>query len=582
MSRARVIAATVIAVYLLLVFLDRFLLIDLFVRRVAVPTVLVALEALAIVATGALVRRSRSDVITEFLVGYPIFGTLLFLVGLIRVNAIILISIVLIGAMAGALMTWTRVSDWWRAAKSAEAAVLTPRPPGSAAWIAVAVTLGAAFVLAQAPAVSLDELAYHLAVPRTWVNEGRAVELPLLSHSYFPLGIESADLPLIAALGGYDGGIASHLLHFLAAVATTILIARRAKSPLVTAAIVTTPALALTAGWSLVDWPLAGICVALVAALDQDDDAPAIAAAVGAGLLTKYTFIPFALIALILAKRWRAALPGLAIGSVFFVRNLLLTGNPIAPFFSAAAPHVSAYRDIALNDYVFQGAFVDEALGIGLLALCALTVGRIAWALLAAGVALFLLGPSSRILLPFLLVPAISAAAALRSRTVRVLISIAVALQTFYVVWFVAGNGAFDLLSGRASEKEYVTRQRASFASIEWLDLILPAESRTLVVGMNETYWFEHRVRGGGNFDGERMSRYLTAQSPEALRERLRRDGISHVAVLAVAPPTGDATKVAERRTALTTDAQRALALLLDRYAAQVIRQGDATLFTLQ
>src|SRR5205085_5746916 len=120
--------------------------------------------------------------------------------------------------------------------------------------------------------------------------------------------------------------------------------------------------LALTAGWSLTDYPLLGIITALVLALDDDDHAT-IAASVGAGLLTKYTFIPLAVIALLAARRWRPALPGLAIGCVFFIRNLILTGNPIAPFLSATAPHVSGYRAGAfLSEYIFEGRFLDESL----------------------------------------------------------------------------------------------------------------------------------------------------------------------------------------------------------------------------
>ena len=103
------------------------------------------------------------------------------------------------------------------------------------------------------------------------------------------------------------------------------------------------------------------------------------------------------------------------------------------------------------------------------------------------------------------------------------------------------------------------------------------------MVGLNETFWFQHRVRGGGNFDGPRMSRYLAAPTPEALYNRLKDDGISHVAVFAPAPPpTSDAKKLEERETTLTPGAQRALALMLDRFAASVEARGNATLFTLK
>ncbi len=119
-----------------------------------------------------------------------------------------------------------------------------------------------AFVAAQAPPSSLDELAYHLAVPHSWVLEGRAVELPLLSHSYFPLGIESADLLPLLLLGAADGGVASHFLHLFAAIAATLLVARRTRSWLATAAIVTTPRWPSPRDgrWSTGRWPVSSSC----------------------------------------------------------------------------------------------------------------------------------------------------------------------------------------------------------------------------------------------------------------------------------------------------------------------------------
>lgn len=437
-----------------------------------------------------------------------------------------------------------------------------------------------AFVIAQAPPVSLDELAYHLAVPRAWVLEGRAVELPLLSHSYFPLGIESADLPLLATLGE-NGAIASHMLHLIAAIAAIALIVRRTESWLATAAIVTTPALALTTGWSLVEWPLVGICIALATALESDDDRTA-TIATAAGLLTKYTFIPFAILAYAVSRKWRPAVPAIAIGAVFFVRNLILTGNPVAPFFSAGSPHVSGYRAAYLADYIFEGTFVDESLGASLLGMAFGAAGPIAWASLGLAIVLFLLGPSSRILVPFLAVAATSAASLLQRRLFAIVIAIAVVVQTFFIVWSTDRSGAFGLLSGRVTEQEYVTSQRATYPSIVWLNATLPASSRTLVVGHGETFWFARPVRGGGNFDGERVSRYLAAPAPEALRERLRRDGITHVAVLSAAPPTRVEKKIEERTARLSPEAQRMLAQTLDRYAAAVATRGADSLFTLR
>ena len=80
-------------------------------------------------------------------------------------------------------------------------------------------------------------------------------------------------------------------------------------------------------------------------------------------------------------------------------------------------------------------------------------------------------------------------------------------------------------------------------------------------------------MRGGGNFDGPRVSAYLEQPTPEALYAKLKGDGITHVAVVALPPPT---------TVALSPGAQRMLAQTLDHYAAGVTSRGAATVFTLK
>jgi hypothetical protein len=590
MRTAARVAAVVFAAFLLLSFLDKFLLVELLARRTVLPLALALLNCIAIFGAGFAVRGLRGrlwrvgsetssiDLPLDFIVGYPIFGTLCFLIATLRASSWTLMPLTIACALFGAFaIVRARESGFnFRPTDPMTASDLFP-------LVAIVLVFIAGFLAAQAPPLSLDELAYHLAVPRTWILEGRAIELPLLSHSYFPLGIESADLPLLAALDT-GGGIASHFVHLIAAIAATLLIHRLTKRNLfATAAIVSTPALALTAGWSLVDWPLLGIAAALVLALDEDDHAT-IAATIGAGLLTKYTFIPLALVALFVARRWRPALPGVAIGSVFFIRNLILTGNPFAPFLSATAPHVSGYRAGAfLSDYVFDGRFLDESLGASLLSLAALTAGQLAWILVAIGIALFFLAPSSRLLIPFFAIPAARASENLgRSRVMRIILIIAITSQLLLVAFFVDRTEVFSLLSGRASDEELLAKQRPSYAAVLWLNKTLPPASRTLVIGLSETYPFTRRVRGGGNFDGPRMSKYLATPLPEALYAQLRRDGITHVAIVSAPPPTKDAKKLEERETVLSPDAQRMLAQTLNHYTANINPGPNAVLFTLR
>jgi hypothetical protein len=580
MSKIQRIVSIVIALYLLLVLIDGFVLVELLRTRIGLSVLLALFEAFAILGAGFAVRGAiarawrveDADLPRDFLLGYPIFGTLCFLAGTTNVSS----------WSMGILLGVFGVGGIYVLARRFES-----RPPAMPAiteplvLIALAIVFICALIAAQAPPSSLDELAYHLAVPWTWVKEHRAIDLPLISHSYFPLGIESADLPLLTILGQLAGGIASHFLHLGAALAATAMLFRLSRgNAIALAAIVTTPALALIAGWSLVDWPLIGICAILVLAID-DDDSATISMAIAAGLLTKYSFIPFAIIAMIVARRWRGLLPGIAIGSIFFIRNLILTANPIAPFFSSSAPHVAGYRAPFLSDYVFDGHFLDESLGASLIAACTLSAGVLPWILIAAAVLLFLLAPSSRILLPFLAIPA--ARSHPPRRLMRVLLGLSIIVQLFLIGFFVDRSGTFSLLSAAASDTEFLTKQRSSFKTVQSIDALLPENARALVIGLNETFWFARRVRGGGNFDGPRVSRYLEMPTPEALYARLKYDGITHVAVVAPAPiATAVAQKLAERETALSPAAQRMLAQTLDRYAYNVAPGAGATVFTLR
>ncbi len=594
MPKLQRVLAIIVALYLLLVLGDRFVLVELLLRRTGNSVLLTLSEALAILGCGFAARSAltrvwdceHADLPRDVLLGYPIFGALCFLVGTLNVSTWSM-SIVLGLCAVGGLYVVVRRFESRRPQ--------VPHIADPVALIAIAMVFLGAWVVAQAPPSSLDELAYHLAVPWTWVKEHRAIALPLISHSYFPLGIESADLPLLAILGQIGGGIASHFLHLGAAIAATVLLFRLARgNAIAVAAIVSTPALAVIAGWSLVDWPLLGICAALVLALDECDVAT-MSVALAAGLLTKYTFIPFAIVAFGLWMWKRRStrtdvqpipirlplLIGLAIGSVFFVRNLVLTANPIAPFLSASAPHVTGFRAAFLSDYVFDAHFLDEGLGASLIAACSLSAGALAWILIGVALVLFLLAPSSRILLPFLAIPA--ARSSPPTRLMRALLTIAIAMQLFLIGYFIDRTQPFTVLSGASSDEEFLTKQRSSYATAQSIDALLPRDSRALIVGLNETFWFARSVRGGGNFDGPRVSRYLETPTPDALYARLRGDGITHVAVVApAAPTTAVPQKLSERETALTPQAQRMLAQTLDRFASTVTSRGGATIFTLR
>jgi len=604
---------------LLAVFWERFVLLPLNLERLGLPLALSVSGMLAAFSTGFVSRSLLARLADEqkpsplfardFVVGYPILGGLVFLVSLVAIRPVLSTAILVIGTLAGAAFL----------AKWNVAALREPGVAGTSELLALTLLISCALLagaVAQMPAISLDETAYHLAIPRIWVNEGHVVDLPLLSHSSFPLGIESVDVLFLSILGR-GGALASHFLHFFAAIATASILfeALRGRglgkrdATIVVAAIVSTPALVITAGWSGTDWPLLG-CVLVLLEGCASSSASSMAVAVAAGMLTKYTFLPFLLVLLPVAftasvQRRHLVLAsaiGALAGSLFLVRNILLRGNPFAPFLSGASPslggfHAGATLAETFRNYLFDGALVDDSLGVGLL--CSLLLAFL-WAasglksaadragfagLLVITLLLASRLPASRLLVPYFVALIVLAAPSLGRalegdgsfsmvpRMTRALLLIASCAQFGVFVYYADSLDPMSIATGRRSEADVVHVLRSESASIESLDTLLPAGSRTLVLGTHELFAFTHTVRGGGNFDSPLVSRYLESTS----LDQLRRDGFSHLAVfdrLGVGIEDRD-PRVRERRTTITPAAAARLQEITGRAAALVSAPGS-------
>jgi hypothetical protein len=585
-----------------------------------VPLALALFAALAAVGAVHLIRLIiRSDpgesLWFDFLVGVPLSGTVFFLVACFSTAAPIMSAVLFAAAASGAAAVISRVKR----------PVSTGGVEGSAiralATSAIILQLAGAAIVAQLPASSLDEVAYHLTVPKTWVLEGRVVDLPLLSHSYFPFGSESAAIPALALIHD-QGAAAAHFLN----VAIVLTIWRcldrwlRSKcSPmlasLMAAAILTTPAIAMTAGFAWADWPLLGTVIALLVTIDRSIRAETfskvdLALAIAAGLLTKYTFIVVlapllvGLFAVAPADRRRRIIAATAIGccggSVFFLRNALLTGNPVSPFFDRYAPAVTQFR-ARMIDYIFDRAILDESLGPGLLIIIAAGIASSrVWKrdrfIRAAGVslgiatlALLAIRPSARILVPplaciaLLLGPSTDSAIGSRRwlrNSFGALILTVVVLQLALVIYAWSSMKPLTPLIDHLTDEQYLSRGFI-YRQVVWVNSHLPPDSRALVVGLNELFWFDARVRGGGNFDGPRISAYLADGSPDDLRKRLARDGITHVALFArgLEPVVEEAR---ERYTRLSPAALKNLTEVVRNHATFVDAIRPAAVYRLQ
>ncbi len=607
--------------------------------RLAVPWALGLATALAGAGTAHVVRvalvrgpagpRTLADVAQDIVVGVPLFGTLCYLLGTLSTSPFVLLPLLAFGAPAG-LWSLRGVTRSPRAEGPAGSA-------GHVAWLLVAFAFALGAVIAALPSFTLDEVAYHLAAPTQWVLEGRVRELPLLSEAYYPFGIESADLPALSLIGA-AAALSSHALHLLLALSGAVVLhgwvaarASRRIALLATAAVVTCPALLMTTGVSWTDWPLLAIAIALVAAVDRavrsgDDDAwVAAGLAVAAGLLTKYTFVALLLPVFlgaalrvrrdpVASRRFLVAMAagGLA-GSVFFLRNLAWRGNPIAPFLAADSPTAEGSKGAAglldlLSRYLADPRMQDESLGATLAASVLLLA--VAWRSLrdepflrTVGATTLLLGaafcvaePAGRLLVPFLAVPAMIGWVALHrlstgggrgpGRAFAGAILVAGALQLGLAVQTVDSWRPFALFrvdrsDGRvfASDEDYLKDRVPIYATVQAVDRLLPEGSRTLVIGLAKTGWFTHRVRGGGDFDGPRVAAFLRADTPAALRDRLRLAGISHLAVFRNLLVVSDDAPAAETSTVLPVRTAVLLHAMLDQYARPAASTADFELY---
>jgi hypothetical protein len=259
-----------------------------------------------------------------------------------------------------------------------------------------------------------------------------------------------------------------------------------------------------------------------------------------------------------------------------------------------------------LRGYIFDGRFIDESLGVLLIALAIVFVllarnvaseRFLLWSGIGSAVVaalLFVMAPSSRILLPPLVVVAMAAVVPLdrfleQSRATALVASwivvVLAACQLFVSGAYLALQKPFTLLGSQVSEEEFVAAARPAYAEIVFADANLPRDSRSLVVGLNELYWFSHRVRGGGNFDGPRIARLFDGDAA-AVVARLRLDGVTHLVVFENGLQPGGAAdadvKRMERDTNLTAGEAATLREVLGGHARVVANDARVGVFELR
>jgi len=251
-------------------------------------------------------------------------------------------------------------------------AIIQHRPFGKADWIACPLILIGAMAATHAllnPQYDFDVLYYHLFVPAQWAQSGRISIVPIgfgeFAPSYYPYATELYYLSLLIPMGNDHLARGGQILFYVELMAAAVALGRELRmkpAARIAAAgcVALTPALAWQAGTANVDLAFTAHLVAVVlfsirlARRPSAGDAAGLILAIGLSIGTKMLAFPFLLA---LSPLWARAVASAVrrarrhtrlqpselasisasvigaawIGGFWYVRNWLVTGNPLYP-----------------------------------------------------------------------------------------------------------------------------------------------------------------------------------------------------------------------------------------------------------
>ena len=282
------------------------------------------------------------------LVGFGFMGLLVYVMGLVKVSESVPVLFSMTIAIGASLVALRQSGRSLPSLRS-----LAFRPPRDLpsllilGAIALAVLFALTGVLTPSTPLDWDSLAYHLAVPKIWIANGKIAPISFIHHSNFPA---SADALFLVGLG--VGGQAGAKAFMLAAYGLGILSVfglARARygeragwwAALGFAAVPMAMWEAGSAYIDLIHGLYAGLGLWLLA--DDSEDRPhwlLPAILLGFALGTKYTglqaLVVGGVLAIVGARRpeaVRIAGVALLVGGFWYVKNVLWTGNPVYPFY---------------------------------------------------------------------------------------------------------------------------------------------------------------------------------------------------------------------------------------------------------
>jgi hypothetical protein len=525
--------------------------------------------------TGGATLRSRSS---AFALGFAALASLALLLGVL--GAFTQPLLVTVASVAAAIGVGFAVLDL-RGRR---------RPERDAAWWLLAAAAAIAVldvVLASAPPTSGDATAYHLTGPKLWLDAGRIFSIWWDWATFQPFAVELNGAFALAIGGGGGAMAAAAALTALSAVPVYGLGRELAgRTPGAVAALLwvgqgmflweATGAFPEAIGGGLVAlavWHL--VCFARAGAAAD----PALAGiALGAAASTKYhalLFVPVLAVAAVVLeprRRLRALTvfgAGAAIALPWYVKNLVVTGNPLYPLAASVfggklwseadqawwtASYAGYGPTSAWKAPLFPLFFLADpsryergySISLALLVLAplgAVVGGRLArWlgAALLAYLVLWSLAMHQITRYLVLVLPVAAVLAALggrwaweRSRAWRLAVASVLGLAAAALVAITA-LFAWQVVPGvvgTQSTGAYVQRLTGTYDALQWVDRRLPSEGRVLVFGVRNLYWLDRP------YVAYYPPLFAAGDAPAYDRAQMRRYDVRYVATLAGLPP---------------------------------------------
>jgi hypothetical protein len=480
----------------------------------------------------------------------------------------------------------------WRALRESVGAFREQILLGLALGLSIAICL----VPTAAPEIFYDALYYHLGLPWQYVIAGEIQWRPSVVHSAFPAYL---DVLFGICLGLGNPGVAKFfnlLLFILGWCATAALVHEVVgdkRAALVGAVTVSTiPGVVIMSTMCAIDAALmgfaamSGLAIARMRYSGPDDlGRLALLAAVNAGFVagSKYTglwLIGVLALSILASQRPRLAaraalfFVGIAmlVAAPWYMRNLMVTGDPIYPVLSGLLGDGEArwaierlQRDVPA--FGFSWAFL-KALAVGLahnperfgaggetgllmpLGVVALLVGALRvpllrpWTVAAATYIPIWLSLTSvmRYLYPIFPFLALGVAWATHralehlrrpalGMALFVVLAVAPLSQSIRVLdALYVGSDIAALFSGRLSKDDYLARRTAYYPAAQWLNTHAPPDAQVLYLGETRLLYLDRPVSFSSAYNFTEIARLMAPNAPP-LFSQLRNMGITHILI---------------------------------------------------